>query len=186
MFHKRDLCTSLLTFVLLSKYVLASFITQPMTDARRRFVKLSMDANDKRSKSDFSSVNPFKGSYNDNDPSANSLLQRKIDLSETMSIRKYKMSKLMERLMEMEGNAEGMRVALNENKELLLEQFEDMEVSLEPDTIFLVDGKVLSTREERFDRYREAMSSRIEGSQHTSVKRILKAMMDFVLSYDDR
>ena len=75
---------------------------------------------------------------------------------------------------------------LHENKNLLLEQFDDMEAPLEPDTIFIVDGKLINTREERFDRYESAMNERINSSQYGSVQNILKAMMEFVLSHDER
>ena len=135
---------------------------------------------------DYSDVNPFKGSYNDDKPPVGSILSRKIDLTESMSLRKYKMSKLMENLLRAEDDFKAIKDILSNDKDLLLQQFDDMEAPLEPDTIFLVDGNLVSTREGRFDRYQEAMSARIENSQHRNVKVILAAMMDFVLSHDER
>ena len=133
----------------------------------------------------FSKVNPFDGNFKVDEEEPSTLMDRKMDVS---SIRSLRMKSLMQDLLEAEKRSDNssMNDILLKNKNLLLEQFDDMEAPLEPDTIFIVDGKLINTREERFDRYESAMNERINSSQYGSVQNILKAMMEFVLSHDER
>jgi len=134
--------------------------------------------------SDFSNVNPLRGVYKNEDDSGNSrsIFSRNIDVSDGISTRKYRMGKLLESLLEADGDLSTTRQILEESRDLLLQQFIDLDALLEPDSIFIVDDNIISTREGRFERYAEVMESRISNAQNGSVKRCLSSMKNFVLS----
>ena len=91
------------------------------------------------------------------------------------------MGKLLESLLEADGDLNKTRQILEESRDLLLQQFMDLDALLEPDSIFIVDDNIISTREGRFERYAEVMESRISNAQNGSVKRCLSSMRNFVL-----
>ncbi|KAL9185517.1 hypothetical protein ACHAXT_003294 [Thalassiosira profunda] len=67
---------------------------------------------------------------------------------------------------------------LQSNEDFLLEQLNDVDAVLEPDSVYTPD----MDRGERFRRYREVMDERIEGARAPAAKKALGALKDFVLS----
>lgn len=134
----------------------------------------------------FQNVNPMRGTTTADGPitvgSAPSYMSSGDGYD--VSLRKMKMTRLIEELLDADRDAARIQTILRDNQALLLQQFDDIDAPLEPDTIFIVDGQLVDTREGRFRRYREAMNARIEACQHNSVRRTLVAMSDFVLSFE--
>lgn len=67
---------------------------------------------------------------------------------------------------------------LRSNEEFLLEQLNNLDAVLEPDSVFSPD----MSREERFERYRQVMEERIENARAPAAKKALGALQDFVWS----
>ena len=67
---------------------------------------------------------------------------------------------------------------LRSNEEFLLEQLNNLDAVLEPDSVFFSH----MSREERFERYRQVMEERIENARAPAAKKALGALKDFVWS----
>ena len=73
------------------------------------------------------------------------------------------------------------RAILEQNTEFLLEPLEDNQAVLDPDSIY-TSGM---TRNERYDTYEKSMQERLDSAKKPSVKKVLTALKDFVLSFRD-
>jgi hypothetical protein len=67
---------------------------------------------------------------------------------------------------------------LQSNETFLLEQLNNLEAVLEPDSVFSPD----MSREERFIRYQQVMEERIKTARAPAAKKALGALKDFVWS----
>jgi hypothetical protein len=67
---------------------------------------------------------------------------------------------------------------LQSNEDFLLQQLNDLDISLESDSVYTPD----MNREERFTRYREVMDERIENARAPAAKKALSILYDFVSS----
>ena len=64
------------------------------------------------------------------------------------------------------------------NEEFLLEQLNNLDAVLEPDSVMTPD----MTRPQRFQRYEEVMQERIDGARAPAAKKALGALKGFVMS----
>jgi hypothetical protein len=95
-----------------------------------------------------------------------------------ISPRAMKMKELTASLFQSISDKESVQQILNNHEDFLLEQFNNLGVVLEEDSIFTPD----MSREERFQRYKVVMEERIQGARAPAAKNILIALREFVLS----
>lgn len=74
-------------------------------------------------------------------------------------------------------NEDAVSELLTRNEDFLLDQLNNLDAVLEPDSVYTPD----MSREERFARYREVMEDRIENARAPVAKKALGALRDFVL-----
>ena len=67
---------------------------------------------------------------------------------------------------------------LHSNEKFLLEQLNNMDAVLEPESVFTPN----MNREERFDMYQQVMNERIKNARAPVAKKALEALRDFVWS----
>ena len=96
--------------------------------------------------------------------------------SNKISVRQMRMKELMSNLLTSE--PEKYDAILLDHEELIMEPLNDDDAVLAEDSIY----EPGMTREERFDRYDSAMSTREASAVNASVKQILSKMRSFVMS----
>ncbi|CAB9517516.1 expressed unknown protein [Seminavis robusta] len=97
-----------------------------------------------------------------------------------ISLRKTTMTELLNELLNVATAREEVQTVLESYKDFLLEPLEDTDAVLDPDSIYTAS----MTREQRYQAYRESMEERVEKARNESVKTVLKAMKDYVLSFE--
>ena len=95
-----------------------------------------------------------------------------------ISPRQMRMKELTTDLLARLSDDESVSRLLRSNEEFLLEQLNNLDAVLEPDSVFSPD----MSREERFERYRQVMEERIENARAPAAKKALGALQDFVWS----
>ena len=73
-----------------------------------------------------------------------------------------------------------MQDILQENKYFLLEPLENDDVVTDADSIYTPN----MSRDERYSAYRSSMQDRLARSKNPQARKVLTAMMEFVLSYE--
>ncbi|KAL7485678.1 hypothetical protein ACHAW6_011277 [Cyclotella cf. meneghiniana] len=95
-----------------------------------------------------------------------------------ISPRQMKMKQLTTELLASISDPESVSQLLQSNEGFLLEQLNNIDAVLEPDSVF----HPTMTRKERFERYRQVMDERIEGARVPAARNVLTLLKDFVLS----
>ena len=95
-----------------------------------------------------------------------------------ISPRQMRMKELTTDLLARLYDDEAVSKLLTSNEDFLLEQLDNPDAVLEPDSVYTPD----MDREERYRRYREVMEDRIENARAPAAKKALGALKDFVLS----
>ncbi|KAL7518031.1 hypothetical protein ACHAWX_002896 [Stephanocyclus meneghinianus] len=89
-----------------------------------------------------------------------------------------KMKQLTTELLASISDPESVSQLLQSNEGFLLEQLNNIDAVLEPDSVF----HPAMTRKERFERYRQVMDERIESARVPAARNVLTLLKDFVLS----
>jgi hypothetical protein len=121
---------------------------------------------------DFSTFNPFQ--YQARSSAALGMTGTQI------SLRKTGMQQLVGELLSVYGNEDETMRVLEKYKEFLLEPLDDLEAVLDPESIY----NNIDTREARFEAYRTSMEERIATAKDAKAKKVLTAMMEYVLQYE--
>ena len=95
-----------------------------------------------------------------------------------ISPRQMRMKELTTDLLARISDEEAVSCLLQSNETFLLEQLNNLEAVLEPDSVFSPD----MSREERFIRYQQVMEERIKTARAPAAKKALGALKDFVWS----
>lgn len=95
-----------------------------------------------------------------------------------VSPRQTRMRELTTDLLARLSDEEAVAELLRSNEDFLLEQLNDLDAVLEPESVFTPD----MGREERFGRYREVMDERIANARAPAAKKALGALKDFVMA----
>jgi len=95
-----------------------------------------------------------------------------------ISPRQMRMKELTTDLLARLYDDEAVSKLLTSNEDFLLEQLDNPDAVLEPESVYTPD----MDREERYRRYREVMEDRIENARAPAAKKALGALKDFVLS----
>ena len=95
-----------------------------------------------------------------------------------ISPRQMKMKDITTDLLMCISDDESVSELLLSNEEFLLEQFNNLDAVLEPDSVMTPD----MTRPQRFQRYEEVMQERIDGARAPAAKKALGALKGFVMS----
>eukprot|EP00591_Stephanopyxis_turris_P003232 CAMPEP_0195510354 /NCGR_PEP_ID=MMETSP0794_2-20130614/3022_1 /TAXON_ID=515487 /ORGANISM="Stephanopyxis turris, Strain CCMP 815" /LENGTH=190 /DNA_ID=CAMNT_0040637761 /DNA_START=55 /DNA_END=627 /DNA_ORIENTATION=+ len=101
--------------------------------------------------------------------------------SSQISIRQMKMKSVMSDLLR-DDDPLVIREILEQNEDFLMDQINDLNAVLEPESIYHPD----MDKQQRFDRYETVMKERVSAASNGRVRNILKAMLDFVLEHDKR
>ena len=192
-------CLLLATFCLSSSFLLvAGFVTQS-TSSPPQIVRRTNNLSQLQSSplfqpeknDDDNPDNEFKG-FNPFTPGAKiptkggfgilSDSERKQAPSSTpggqISPRQMKMKEITTELLLCISDDESVSELLLSHEEFLLEQLNNLDAVLEPDSVLSPD----MSRSERFRRYEEVMQERIDGARAPAAKKALGALKDFVLS----
>ncbi|KAL7525568.1 hypothetical protein ACHAXR_004732, partial [Thalassiosira sp. AJA248-18] len=94
-----------------------------------------------------------------------------------ISPRQMRMKEVTTDLLNCISDQEKVSQLLQSNEEFLLDQLNNIDAVLDPDSVYTPD----MTREERFTRYRQVMEERIENARAPAAKKALGALKDFVL-----
>jgi len=168
----------------------AAFITQapPQSGRSSRLQSSPLfepEKNDDEMSNDFQGFNPFtpgakmptKGGFgilSDN--------ERKQPPPTTpggqISPRQMKMKEITTELLMCISDDESVSELLLSHEEFLLNQLNNVDAVLEPDSVLTPD----MTRSQRFQRYGEVMQERIDGARAPAAKKALGALKDFVMS----
>ena len=95
-----------------------------------------------------------------------------------ISPRQMKMKDITTDLLMCISDDESVSELLLSNEEFLLEQLNNLDAVLEPDSVMTPD----MTRPQRFQRYEEVMQERIDGARAPAAKKALGALKGFVMS----
>jgi hypothetical protein len=95
-----------------------------------------------------------------------------------ISPRQMKMKELIADLLACISDNEAVSHLLHSNEKFLLEQLNNMDALLEPESVFTPN----MNREERFDMYQQVMTERIKNARAPVAKKALEALRDFVWS----
>lgn len=95
-----------------------------------------------------------------------------------ISPRQMRMKELTTDLLARLSDDEAVSKLLQSNDDFLLEQLNNLDAVLEPDSVYTPN----MNREERFQKYRQVMDDRIEGARAPAAKKALGALREFVLS----
>ena len=95
-----------------------------------------------------------------------------------VSPRQMRMKELTTTLLACISDDESVAKVLQSNEEFLLEQLNNLDAVLEPDSIFTPN----MSRSERFEQYRQVMEERIRTARAPVAKNVLRALQDFVSS----
>ena len=95
-----------------------------------------------------------------------------------ISPRQMKMKELTTDLLACISDNEAVSHLLHSNEKFLLEQLNNMDALLEPESVFTPN----MNREERFDMYQQVMTERIMNARAPVAKKALEALRDFVWS----
>jgi hypothetical protein len=95
-----------------------------------------------------------------------------------ISPRQMKMKEITTELLMCISDDESVSNLLLSNEDFLLEQLNNLDAVLEPDSVL----KPEMSRSERFQRYEEVMQERIDGARAPAAKKALGALKAFVLS----
>ena len=95
-----------------------------------------------------------------------------------ISPRQMKMKELIADLLACISDNEAVSHLLHSNEKFLLEQLNNMDALLEPESVFTPN----MNREERFDMYQQVMTERIMNARAPVAKKALEALRDFVWS----
>jgi hypothetical protein len=95
-----------------------------------------------------------------------------------VSPRSMRMKELTTDLLACISDDESVSRLLQTNEEFLLEQLNNIDAVLEPDSVFTPS----MSRSERYEQYRRVMEERIRNARVPAAKNVLKALMDFVSS----
>ena len=95
-----------------------------------------------------------------------------------VSPRQMRMKELTTNLLACLSDDESVSNLLQTNEDFLLEQLNNLDAVLEPDSVFTPD----MNREERFERYCQVMDERIGKARAPAAKKALGALKDFVAS----
>jgi hypothetical protein len=141
--------------------------------------KLSLFSDDDTKKNpaggDFSNFNPFSYQTDTNKKS-------KLDnyAGTQISLRKTDYQALTNELLNMVQDPEQVQVILQANREFLLEPLEDDDAYLDPDSVYTAN----MSRAERYQAYRTTMEKRLATAKNPSVRQVLTALFDFVMSHE--
>ena len=146
-----------------------SFSSKFVQASKSRLSSIFDDENSNSSNNNFEGFNPFNRKETITTQRAPQIL------SSTISLRQLRMKDVVSTLLNAdESNYEKI---LLENEELIMEPLLDDDAVMDEDSIYDVG----MTREERFERYENAMLDREEKAINRNVKKILGAMREFVL-----
>ena len=95
-----------------------------------------------------------------------------------ISPRQMKMKELTTDLLACISDNDAVNHLLHSNEKFLLEQLNNMDAVLEPESVFTPN----MNREERFDMYQQVMNERIKNARAPVAKKALEALRDFVRS----
>ncbi|KAK1733006.1 cyclin family protein [Skeletonema marinoi] len=95
-----------------------------------------------------------------------------------ISPRQMKMKEITTELLMCISDDESVSELLLSHEEFLLDQLNNVDAVLEPDSVLTPD----MTRSQRFQRYGEVMQERIDGARAPAAKKALSALKDFVMS----
>jgi hypothetical protein len=95
-----------------------------------------------------------------------------------ISPRQMKMKQLTTELLASISDPEAVSQLLQSNEGFLLEQLNNIDAVLEPDSVFHPS----MSRKERFERYRQVMDERIESARVPAARNVLTLLKEFVLS----
>lgn len=95
-----------------------------------------------------------------------------------ISPRQMKMKEITTELLMCISDDESVSELLLSHEEFLLDQLNNLDAVLEPDSVLSPD----MTRSQRFQRYGEVMEERINGARAPAAKKALGALKDFVMS----
>lgn len=95
-----------------------------------------------------------------------------------VSPRGMRMKELTTNLLACISDDESVSHLLRTNEEFLLEQLNNIDAALEPDSVFTPS----MSRSERFEQYRRVMEDRIRNAKAPAAKNVLSALKDFVTS----
>ncbi|KAL3784195.1 hypothetical protein HJC23_001394 [Cyclotella cryptica] len=95
-----------------------------------------------------------------------------------ISPRQMKMKQLTTELLASISDPQSVSTLLESNEGFLLEQLNNLDAVLEPDSVFHPS----MNRKERFERYRQVMDERIESARAPAARNVLTLLKEFVLS----
>jgi len=90
------------------------------------------------------------------------------------------MQELTNELLNCANDSSQMQEILNSYQDFLLEPLDDDDAVLDPDSIYTAD----MSRAERYQAYRGSMEERVRSARNPTVRTVLEAMKDFVLSFE--